>query len=146
MTPVDMTVDRLFEICAAPTVQAAIVRGSELGWRRLSDAETEGWRTNFVAYNGGSVEIAGWGRDSPDGPESLSFWIAVGPNGHKACAYSTTRPAGWSDALSERLGAPDYFDRNDAVNITSASWKRGEVEYSFAQVNSSAGISIGPGR
>ncbi|OBZ96440.1 hypothetical protein ADU59_06165 [Pararhizobium polonicum] len=142
--PVDMTVDRLLNICEAPTVQAAIVKGDELGWPRLTNAETEEWRTHFVGYNGGSVEVVGWRRDNTDGAEALSFWVAVGPNGHKACAYSARKPAGLLDALSQRLGAPDNLDKEDAIEMISASWKRGAVEYSFTQVGSSAVINIGP--
>ncbi|WP_435656644.1 hypothetical protein [Brucella pituitosa] len=140
--PVDMTVDRLLNICEAPTVQAAMEKGDELGWQRLTDAETKEWRTNFLAHNGGSVEDVGWRRKA-DGDESLSFWIAVGPNGHKACAYSTKNPADFLDALSARLGAPDNLDKDDAIEVISASWKRGAVEYSFAQVGSSASINVG---
>jgi hypothetical protein len=143
--PVDMTVDRLIDICAAPSVRMATEKGDALGWQRLPDAEAESWRTAFVAYNGGSVEIIGWQREQADGAESLSFWVAVGPNAHKACAYSTQRPAGLLDALSERLGAPDDLNRNDAADLISASWMRDAVLYSFAQVGSHAVINIGPG-
>ncbi|MHC1551211.1 hypothetical protein [Phyllobacterium sp. K27] len=143
--PVDMTVDRLLDICKAPTLRAAADKGDELGWMRLTDAETEEWRTHFVAYNGGSVELVGWKREEVSEAGSLSFWIAVGPNGHKACAYSTTRPAGFLDALSERLGAPDSLEKNDAIESITASWKRDALLYSFAQTGSSAVINIGPG-
>lgn len=142
--PVDMTVDRLLNICKAPTVQSAIVSGNELGWQRQTDAELEEWRSHFVAYNGGSVDVVGWRRDNAGGAESLSFWIAVGPNGHKACAYSTKKPDGLLDALSESLGAPDSLDKHDAIETISAFWKRGAIEYNFTQVGSSAGITIGP--
>ena len=142
--PMDMTVDRLLNICEAPTVLAATVKGDDLGWQRQTDAETMEWRTQFVAYNGGSVEVVGWRRDKAGEAESLSVWVAVGPNGHKACAYSTARPTGLLDALSERLGAPHNLDKNDAIEITSAYWKRGAVAYSFTQVGSSAVINIGP--
>lgn len=142
--PMDMTVDRLLDICESPTVQAATVKGDELGWQRQSDAETEEWRTHFVAYNGGSVEVVGWRRDKAGEAESLSVWVAVGPNGHKACAYSTKKPAEFLLALSERLGSPDRLDREDAIEMISAFWKRDAVEYSFTQVGSSATINIGP--
>jgi hypothetical protein len=144
--PADMTVDRLLNICEAPTVQAAMVKGDELGWQRLTDADTEDWRRHFVAYNGGSVDVVGWRGQKADEAESLSFWVATGPNGHKACAYSTARPAGFLDALSERLGAPDSLEKNEAIESITAWWKRGAVEYSFVQVGSSAVINIGPGQ
>ncbi|MFK3780311.1 hypothetical protein [Agrobacterium sp. NPDC089420] len=136
--PVDMTVDRLLNICEAPTVEAASVKGDELGWPRMTDTETEDWRRHFVAYNGGSVEVVGWRGEV----ESLSFWIATGPNGRKACAYSTARPALFLDALSKRLGAPDSLDKNDAIESTMAWWTRSPVEYSFVQVGASAIINI----
>jgi hypothetical protein len=142
--PVDMTVHRLLDICKAPTVQAAIVSGNELGWQRQTDAELEEWRSHFVAYNGGSVDIVGWRRDNAGEAETLSFWIAVGPNEHKACAYSTKKPDGLLDALSESLGAPDSLDKQDAIERISAFWKRGALEYNFIQIGSYAGITIGP--
>ncbi|WCJ65936.1 hypothetical protein [Agrobacterium tumefaciens] len=141
-TPADVTAERLLNICEAPTMQAAMIKGDELGWPRLTAAETEEWRRSFVAYNEGSVVVVGWRGENAGRAESLSFWVATGPNGHKACAYSTARPAGFLDALSERLGAPDNLDKNDAIESTTAWWKRGAVEYSFVQVGSSAVVNI----
>ena len=141
--PVDMTVDRLLNICEAPNVQATTVKGDELGWQRQTDAETEEWRSHFVAYNGGSVGVVGWRSDNNAEADLLSFWVAVGPNGNKACAYSTKRPSGLLDALSERLGTPDDMERAAAIESISAYWKRGVVEYSFTQTGSSATINIG---
>ncbi|MCJ2877435.1 hypothetical protein JUM41_24605 [Rhizobium pusense] len=142
--PEDMTVDRLLAICEAPGVQAATVKGEALGWKRLTDAETEEWRNNFVTYNGGSVEVVGWRREKTDHADLLSFWVAVGPNVHKACSYSTASSAGLLDALSGRLGEPDILDRHDAAEVISASWTRGAVVYSFAQVGSSVTFAVGP--
>ncbi len=71
--PIDMTVERLFSVCEAPTVRAATERGSELGWQRQTDAETEEWRTHFVAYNGGSLEIVGWRRKMQTKPSCCRF-------------------------------------------------------------------------
>ncbi|NTI46420.1 MULTISPECIES: hypothetical protein [Rhizobium/Agrobacterium group] len=144
--PENMTVDRLLAICEAPDLQAAMVQGDKLGWQRLTDAETEEWRTHFVGYNGGSVEAVGWRRKSAGQTDSLSFWVAVGPNGHKACTYSTARPAGLLDALSARLGAPDTLNEEDVLEMISAYWKQGAVEYSFTQIGSSATIAVGPSR
>lgn len=143
--PMDMTVDHLLNICEATNVQAATKKGDELGWQRQTDAETEEWRSHFVAYNGGSVEVVGWRRDDNAGEaDLLSFWVAVGPNGHKACAYSTKSPDGLLNALSQRLGTPDNMEKEAAIEMISAYWKRGAVEYSFTQIGSSAGINIGP--
>ena len=144
--PDNMTVERLLAICEASSVQVATIQGDKLGWQRLTDAETEEWRAHFVGYNGGSVEAVGWRRKSADQSDLLSFWIATGPNGHKACTYSTTKPAGLLDALSAVLGTPDTQNKEDAVEMISAYWKRGEVEYSFTQIGSSATIAVGPSR
>ncbi|WP_432355115.1 hypothetical protein RMR16_020155 [Agrobacterium sp. rho-13.3] len=144
--PENMTVDRLLAICDATDVQAATVQGDKLGWQRLTDAETEGWRTDVVGYNGGSVEVVGWRRESAGRTDSFSFWVAVGQNGHKACTYSTARPAGLLDALSARLGPPNTLDKEDSVEMISAYWKQGAVEYSFTQIGSSATIAVGPSR
>ncbi|RFC65865.1 hypothetical protein DY251_16310 [Mesorhizobium denitrificans] len=137
-----MTTDRFLDICDAPNVQAAALKGDQLGWQRLTKAETEEWRSNFLNYNGGSVDVVGWPRERKARSDSMSFWVAVGPNAHKACAYSTARPGGWLDALSARLGEPDTLDKDDTVEVISASWTRGTVEYSFAQAGSSASITI----
>lgn len=142
--PEDMTVDRLIAICEAPDVQAATMKGEALGWRRLTDVETEEWRNNFVTYNGGSVEVVGWRREKAGHADLLSFWVADGPDGHKACSYSTASSAGLLDALSARLGEPDILDRHDAAEVISASWTRGAVVYSFAQVGSSVTFAVGP--
>ena len=145
-TSADVTPERLLNICEAPTVQTAMIQGDALGWPRLTGAETEEWRRSFVAYDSGSVDVVGWRQEEAGGVESLSFWLATGPNGHKACAYSTSRPVGFLDALSERLGAPDSLDKNDAIESTTAWWRRGVVEYSFVQVGSSAVVNIGSSR
>lgn len=145
-TPADMTVERLIDLCEVSTVQEAMLNGDKLDWQRLSNADIEEWRRGFVGYNGGSVDVVGWRHEREGGAELLSFWIAAGPNGHKACAFTTPRPAGFMDALSERLGAPDNLDKNDAINSVTALWKRGVVDYSFVQVGASAVINISSSR
>lgn len=142
--PMQITVDRVLDICEAHTVEAASAKGDELGWQRLADPETKKWRTSFVAHNGGSVDVVGWRRELAGRDETLSFWIAVGPNAHKACAYSTTEPAQVLRALSNRLGEPDSLQANDAIEMISAWWVQGERQYSFTQAGSSATINIGP--
>ncbi|MCZ4431854.1 hypothetical protein O3S81_19240 [Agrobacterium sp. SOY23] len=145
-TPADMTVERLLTICEASTVLEAMVNGDELGWKRLTDADIDEWRRSFVGHNGGSVDVVGWRHEREGGAELLSFWIAVGPDGHKACAFTTPRPAGFLDALSDRLGSPDNLDKNDVIESVTAAWKRGAVDYSFVQVGSSAVINISSSR
>lgn len=145
-TPADMTVERLLTICEAPTVQEAVVNGDKLDWKRLTDADMDEWRRSFAGYNNGSVDVVGWRHEGEGGAELLSFWIAAGPNGHKACAYTTSRPSGFLDALSDRLGAPDNLDKNEVIESVTAGWKRGAVDYSFVQVGTSAVINISSSR
>lgn len=145
-TPADMTVEHLLTICEAPTVQEAMVNGDKLDWKRLTDADMDEWRRSFAGYHGGSVDVVGWRHEREGGAELLSFWIAAGPDGHKACAYATPAPADFMDALSERLGAPDNLDKNDVIESVTAGWKRGTVDYSFVQVGTSAVINISSSR
>lgn len=139
--PVDMTVDRLLNICEAHTVEAASAKGDELGWKRFEAPE---WRASFIAYNGSSVDVVSWRRELANKDETLSFWIAVGPNAHRACAYSTTDPASVFDELSKRLGKPDILESFEAAEMTSAWWTQAGREVSFSKVGSSAMIAIGP--
>lgn len=145
-TPANMTVERLLTVCEAPTVQEAMVNGDKLDWKRLTDADMDEWRRSFAGYNNGSVDVVGWRHEREGGAELLSFWIAAGPDGHKACAYTTSRPSGFLDALSDRLGAPDNLDKNEVIESVTAGWKRGAVDYSFVQVGTSAVINISSSR
>lgn len=115
----NMTVNRLLAICEAPDVQAAMVQGDKLGWQRLTDAKTEEWRTHF-GYNGGSGEAVGWRQENADQTYSFSFWVAVGPNGHKVCTYQAARPLGLLESLSAHLGPPDTLAKEDALEMISA--------------------------
>lgn len=112
----------------------------------IIDANIDEWRRSFVGYNNGSVDVVGWRREREGGAELLSFWIAAGPDGHKACAYTTPRPSGFLDALSDRFGVPDNLDKNDVIESVTAGWKRGAVDYSFVQVGTSAVINISSSR
>ena len=140
----DMTADRLLDLYAAPTVAVATDIGDEWGWTRMSDAETDEWRRHFLHYNGGTLEHVSWRRETVSGPESASFWIATGPNGHKACTHSTKAPAKMLEGLTAHLGTPDTLDKNEDIQMISAWWTQGAVDYAFTQIGSSATISIGP--
>jgi hypothetical protein len=144
--PVEMTVDRLISICMASDIQDVSAKGEELGWQRMSEADTSEWRSAFQGYNGGSVEVVGWKREQSDSTDSLSFWIAVGPSGHQACTYSTDHPAGLLDALKARLGSPDDFEKMEEIESTTAFWNKEGIEYAFSQTGSSAMIQISKGR
>jgi hypothetical protein len=138
--PSALTSSQLFDICASSTLSEAAPKGDQLGWPRMSDAQLEDWRSKFIHHNGGSVQVLGWRRGQRDGDDSLSFWIAEGPNGHRACSYSTGDPGGLLDALSERFGTPTSLDKHDFG--TTAYWKRGAIQASFSQVGSSAVVNI----
>lgn len=139
----DVTLDRLLDICAAATVEAASLKGDMLGWSRLSDAQVDDWRRHFLIYNGGTVDVVGWRRDPDSDEEAVSFWIADGPNSHKACTYSTASGNGLLEALSERLGKPDTLDKNDVADSVSSFWQRNSVDYSFTQIGARSLLSIG---
>lgn len=140
--PVEMTVDRLIDICTVSSIKDASAKGDALGWQRTPQADMSEWRSAFVKYNGGSVDVVGWDRAPSDHTDTLSFWVAVGPNAHQACAYSTKRPAGLMDALKARLGSPDTFDKMEEIETVTAFWKKNGMEYAFAQVGSAASIHI----
>lgn len=135
-----LTPAQIFDICSSSTISEGATKGDRLGWQRRSDARLEEWRRGFVAYNGGSVEVLAWQRGEKDGDDSLSFWIARGPNEHRACSYSTSNPAGLLDALSEHFGAPNALDKYDFG--TTAYWKRGVTQVTFSQVGSNASVNI----
>ncbi|SMQ86084.1 hypothetical protein SAMN06295905_3382 [Devosia lucknowensis] len=142
--PIDLSVERLFDLCASASVAAAAKTGDQLGWERLAEAEIEDWRAGFVAHNGGSVELVGWKRVRDGKAETTSFWIATGPNAHKGCTYGTEDAASFLDALTEWLGEPDSLEEYDDVEAVTAWWERDDGEYSFSQVGASASVLIKP--
>ncbi|GEC35922.1 hypothetical protein N181_31890 [Sinorhizobium fredii USDA 205] len=138
--PPTFTVAQLLDICGSSTVSEATTKGDALGWERMNDEQVEEWRAGFLAHNGGSVDLVGWRRGEKEGDGMLSFWIAKGPNGHKACSYSVTNPAGLLDALTQRFGPPSSLDKMDFGSV--AYWKHSATEVSFSQVGSSTGVTI----
>jgi hypothetical protein len=140
VTPSMLTFVQLVDFCTSKTLAEAEAKGDQLGWRRLTPAELENWRTSYIASTGNTVEGSGWRRGDKDGGDSLSFWVARGPGQHRACAYSVTNPAGLLDDLSERFGTPSNLEKHDFG--TTASWKLGVTEISFSQVGQSAVLYI----
>jgi hypothetical protein len=138
--PPTITLPQLLDFCDSQTIAEAQAKGDQFGWRRMTGTELADWRTGFIAYNGGPVEVSGWRRGDQSGDDSLSFWVAGGPNGHKACAYTVTGPAHLLDDLSERFGAPTSLDKREFG--PTAVWKRGATEISFSQVGSSAVLYV----
>ena len=137
-----LTVAELADLCMSPTMAEAVDKGRRLGWLRTGEARLEEWRRSFVAYNGSAVEVVGWQRGGQD-EETLSFWIARGPNGHRACAYSAPNATGLLEALSDRFGSPAQREKLDFG--TSAFWRSGAEEIRFTAVGSRALINISRG-
>ncbi len=139
-----VSADLLLDICRAPTLEEAARLGDGLGWSRQTDAETQEWRTSFNAYNGGSVNVVGWRSGEADDAQILAYWVSDGPNVHTACAYSAPSADSLLDALRERLGPPDSLEHHEELEMTSAWWTRGSLAYSFNQVGSRLGFTVGP--
>ena len=137
-TPATLTVAQLLDLCASTTVADAASKGDVLGWPRMTDAQTKSWRTSFLRFNGGSVSVVGWKRPQAAGETLLSFWIATGPNAHRACTYTATDTSGLLDALTSQLGKPDSLDTNEVS--TSAHWQDGQRETSFTQVKAGSAL------
>ena len=139
-SPALPSIPQLLELCASTSMAEATTRGERLGWQRLSEARLEPWRSGFLRHNGGTVEVVGWQRGEREGEGSLSFWIAKGPNAHRACYLSVTGAAGLLDALSEALGQPGSLDKT--ADIVAASWTSGPAQIQFAQTGASAVLNI----
>lgn len=139
-TPPLPTLTQLFDFCGSQTMTEAEAKADQFGWRRMADADLHDWRAGFIAYNGGTVEVSGWRRGDNISDNSLSFWIARGPDGHRACLLTVTNPAKLLDDLSERFGAPTSLDKRELG--TTAVWKRGSTEISFSQVGSNAVLYV----
>ncbi|MEF0944305.1 hypothetical protein [Rhizobium sp. BR 362] len=135
---------RLMEVCSSETVAEATAKGNQLGWDAIpaTDPDTVKWRQSFMSYNGGTVDVVGWRKTSTENEELISFWVAQDPNAHTACAYTVKVAGGLLDALIELLGRPSNLDKNEVA--TTALWKRGSQEISFAQVGSGAEVVISP--
>jgi len=137
-TPATLTVAQLLDLCASTTVADAASKGDVLGWPRMTDAQTKSWRLSFLHFNGGSVSSVGWKRPQPAGETLLSFWIATGPNAHRACSYTATDATGLLDALTRQLGAPASLNTSEVS--TSAHWQHGQREITFVQVNAGSAL------
>jgi hypothetical protein len=135
-----LSIDQFLEVCRSDTVAEATAKGDAFGWARMEDSQIEDWRTHFLAYNGGTVQVIGWRRGESDGDGLLSFWIAIGPNGHKACSYSLAHPEGLLDGLIDHFGKPASLDKYEFGTV--ANWQQGLAEVSYSQVGSSTGIVV----
>ena len=136
--PATLNMAQLLDLCASTTVADAATKGDVLGWPRMTDAQTKSWRLSFLHFNGGSVSSVGWKRPQPAGETLLSFWIATGPNAHRACSYTATDATGLLDALTRQLGAPASLNTSEVS--TSAHWQHGQREITFVQVNAGSAL------
>lgn len=142
--PIDITAEKLLNICTASTLQIAGERGNVLGWQKLTDVETDALRDTLFGYDPNSVKIVGWKQITTGRPDVL--WFATRTPRLKTCSYSSRKAADLLDGLSKHLGTPDRLDRDDSAESITVSWLRNELEYSFVQVRSSAIVTIGSQR
>ncbi len=133
-------VAQIAHICASATIREASERSGPLAWMRVPDSDLEEWRSRFVEHNKLDVQVVAWRESEQEGADALSFWIAPGPEGHKACYYTTAHSEGLLEALTAQFGAPASLDRYEHATI--AHWKDGGVETSFSEVGSHAGVNI----
>ena len=142
--PQALSPKRLLEVCNSQSIAEVTAKGNQLGWETVpaTDPSTVEWRKSFVSYNGGSVDVVGWRKTSTENVEVLSFWVAEGPNAHKACSYSINVADGLLDALIELLGRPSTLHKDEVS--TTAFWKQGTREISYSQVGTAAGVVISP--
>lgn len=138
--PLPLTVEQIVDICESTTIAEATVKGDAQGWERANEKLIETWKTAFRNYNGGSVEVIGWRRGENEGDGLMSFWIATGPEAHKACAYSVSGQTGLPEALEKHFGPPDSKGTYDFGE--TAFWKKGRQEVTFSRTGSGALINI----
>jgi hypothetical protein len=136
LPPVQLVLD----ICESSTVAQAAGKGDTLGWSRMTAAQSKEWRTTFVDYNGGTVELVGWVRGPEVGGDAISFWIAKGQNPHQACSYTPADPAALRAALVAHLGAPARADENAIV--TMLEWTHGRYALIFSQSGAAGSLMI----
>lgn len=138
-TPPALTIAQLADVCASATIAEAAAKGDRLGWEHADSARLKEWRDAFIALSNSSVQVIGWRRGEQE-EEILSFWIAQGSNGHKACAYSVSNSAGLLEALSGHFGSPGSLDKYDFG--AGAFWQSGSTEIQLTQVGSHAVVNI----
>ena len=138
--PRDITMSELYDFCRTPVFAEALRKAESFGWPRMSEAKLENWRASFLDYLGGPVEVSGWQRGEDGKSDALSFWIAHGANGHRACVYATHDGRALERALTETFGAPDMAE--DSEISRSAIWTHDGAEISFMNVGTAAQVNI----
>lgn len=127
----------ILDVCEALTLDEAATKGERLGWPVAS--EDREWRASFERHNGGPVQIVGWRQGEREGDGLLSYWVASGPNAHRACAFSTDQP-GLFESLRSRFGNPDTYEQKG--DIISAFWQRVGADVSFTRVGMSSVLNL----
>lgn len=127
----------ILDVCDATTLDEAAGRGERLGWPAAP--EDRAWRARFERYNGGTVRVISWRRSEREGDGLLSYWVASGPNAHRACAFTTSQPQ-LLEAMRGRFGTPDTFEEQG--DIVSAFWQRADAEISFTRVGASSLLNL----
>lgn len=136
---------QILDICHATTIAEATAKGDALGWARMTDADTKSWREGFVRHNGGTVEQIGWKRGPAEGDDTLSYWIATGPNRHKACTYTPSNQGALVRALTDRLGPPVSTDSNQYGMMVQ--WYEGRHEIVYSRFGTAGNmVSVDKGR
>ena len=132
---------QVVEVCGSKSVAEASAKAAARQWRPMQAGRLDEWRTAFVSYNGGSVEVTGWRSGESGEADTLSFWIARGPNGHKACAFASRRTgADFLEALTRRFGPPASLDTLDFG--ATAFWKTAEMEVSYSRIGTATSLNI----
>lgn len=135
-----MTTSQLMDVCASSTVAEAAAHGERFGWKRQDDARLAEWRSGFLRHNGGAVEVIGWQPGPEEQNGLLSFWVANGPNAHRACYFSVTGVDGLLRDLSTTLGRPASLD--EMGDIVSAAWTLGPTEVQYVRTGDSAVVNV----
>lgn len=71
-------IDELLGVCHATSLAEATEASERLVWMPEDTGALEDWRSGFLSYNGGPVEVIGWRQGNAEKDEALSFWIAGG--------------------------------------------------------------------
>jgi hypothetical protein len=135
-----LDMDQLMGVCLSTTLAEAAEAGDRLGWVSEDPQALEDWRSGFLGYNGGPVEVIGWRQGEAEKDEALSFWVAGGVNAHRACTYSASDGKGLLAALTDRFGLPKQSDTTPIGG--SAYWFSDGYEIAFTHVASSALVNI----
>lgn len=135
-----LDMEHLLGICQASSVAEAVQAGERLGWMPEDPQSLDDWRSGFLEYNGGPVDVVAWRRGKAEKDEALSFWIAGGVNAHRACTYSVTDGTALLAALTDQFGVPEQSDTTPFGG--SAYWSSEGYEIAFTHVASSAMVNI----